>query len=90
VQRCVSLAHADSETLDGDPGLDDLELRPVAHEPRGDRRELHESVAAATRQIIERLFDFVIGIDPHARGAILGNELVCDWLARVALLDADH
>jgi len=31
--RCF--AHADAEALDGDPGLDNLERRPVAHEPRG-------------------------------------------------------
>src|ERR1700735_2697455 len=77
-QRGRSLAHADAEPLAGDTGLDDLELRAVAHEPFGYRRELHEGVAAAGRQIVERVADLVIGVDTHARRTMLGNELVGD------------
>jgi len=35
----------------GNAGLDDTESRPVAHEPRRDRREFHENVATTARQI---------------------------------------
>src|ERR1700722_595573 len=89
-QRRVSLAHANAEALAGDTGLDDPKLRAVAHEPFGYRRELHEGVAAAGRQVVERVADLVIGVDAHARGTMLGNELVGDRLAGIALLHADH
>src|SRR5262245_32012593 len=90
MQGCISLPHADAEALHGDPRLDDPELRPVTYEPGGDWRELHESVSAACRQIVERLLDFVIGIDPYARGAMLRNQFVRDRLTGIAFLNTDH
>jgi hypothetical protein len=72
-QHGVPLAHADAEALHGDAGLNDTEPWAVAHELRRDRRKFHESVTATARQIIERLVDFVIGIDPYARCAMLGD-----------------
>ena len=88
-ERRVAFAHADAEVFAGDAGLDHLELRAVAHEPFGYRCEFHEGVAAAGRQIVERFLDLVIGIDAHARGAMLGDEFIGDRLAGVALLHAD-
>src|SRR5215471_16706291 len=54
-------------------GLDDPEPRPVACEPRRDRRKFHKGVAATTREIIERLLDLVVRIDPYARCAMRRN-----------------
>ena len=86
--RCF--AHADAEALDGVPAsttLSDGRSR-TSHAVTG--ASFMKRIAAAARQVIERPLDFVIGIDAYARGLMLGNKLVGDRLARVALLHADH
>ena len=52
--------------------------------------ELHEGVAPADREIAERRLDLVIGIDPHAHRAALGDQFLGHRLAGVAFLHADH
>lgn len=86
----VALAHADAEALAGDPSLDDLESGAVADKPFRDWRELHEHVAAAGREIVEGVFDLVIGVHSDPRGAVLGNKSVGDRFARVPSLHAYH
>jgi hypothetical protein len=87
-ERHIAHAHANSETLASDPGLNNLKLRPVANVPFRNRRKFHENIAASCREVIQGPFDFVVGVHPDPSCRMLSDEFVSNRLARVPLLHA--
>src|SRR3954470_5574615 len=84
----MALAYTDAKALTSDSCLDDFEPLAITDEPLCDRREFHEGVAAAGREVVERPLDLVVGVHPHPCGSMLGDESVGNRLARVPLLHA--
>src|SRR5207237_1370629 len=86
----VALTHADTQVLAGDPGLNHFKAWAVADVPFRNRREFHEHVTAASREVVQRLLDLVIGVYADSLGTLFADEFVRHRLARIALLHSDH